>query len=237
MKDLIRHHLSQLEGDPGISLEDLKGNFRRLSFIWHPDRHPDEYRLLTEEKLQKINEAFAFFQKNPEALGEDVLNTEEEKEPDSPLRYEVVSVRCVRCDGSSEVSVDVDPLGRFISQTCPVCQGQSRILIDRRNNCRDCKGEGVRPHLHETDQEHWIETEMRKRGWIERNFNPVAYQRTWLRYQKEIAQCSSCSGAGHFYYRPDLRKGQRRSSSPLDYLQSIQGTEHRQNDRRKTNPA
>lgn len=239
MNDQIRRHLSQLEGHPGIELDDLKKNFRRLSFIWHPDRQPEEYRELTEEKMRKINEAYEFFEKHPDAL-QRITQEEEKKEysifSDSS-NYEVTPLDCPRCDGSGHISVDVDALGRFVNETCPVCGGEKVILVDTRNSCGDCKGTGSRQHLHDSDREDWIDKEMRKRGWLERNINPIAYKRTWLRYQREVSDCPSCSGAGYFYYRKDLRKGERRSESPLDFLHELQGVEQRDQDRRKAKPA
>ena len=236
MTKLVREHFIQLDAESGMSLDELKLNFRRLSFIWHPDRQPAEYRQLAEEKLQKINEAFEFFEQNSSLLESPIehLDTSDLNQPPSAFQYDVSPKECPRCDGSGRISSDVDFLGRFVNETCPICTGQQQILVDERNSCRDCEGEGNRPHLHDSDREDWIDKEMRKRGWLERNLHPIAYKRMWLRFQREVAQCASCSGAGYFYYRHDCRQGQRRSSSPIDFLQEIQGSEHRHQDRRKS---
>jgi len=235
MNHSIRLHLAQLESELGSTFEDIRTNFRRLSFIWHPDRQPSEYRQVAEEKLKKINEAYLFFEQTPEALGacseNEAVESDSQGTPSSS-RYEVHPLQCPRCEGSGQVAVDVDRLGRFVNQPCPVCAGSQRILIDSRNCCRDCQGHGVRPNLHDADCEAWIDKEMLKRGWLQRHLHPIIYKQSWLRYQQEVAQCASCSGAGYFYFRQDGRKGERRRSTPIDFIINPQGSEIRRRDRR-----
>ena len=51
---------SILELGENPSLEDAKKSWRKLVFIWHPDKHQsnESARLIAEEKCKKINEAY-----------------------------------------------------------------------------------------------------------------------------------------------------------------------------------
>jgi RecJ-like exonuclease len=125
-------------------------------------------------------------------------------------------------------------MGKFEHEDCSVCLGSGKMVVDERNLCKCCMGEGLNPDLSPEDREAWIDVEFQKRGWFDRHLNPNEYKRLWLRYHREHMVCSSCEGAGYFFFRPDSRKEERRLSSPADFLRDLNDTEEgRREDRRK----
>ena len=57
--DLI-HHLHQLDLDVGCTLDELRKAYRHLSFIWHPDRQPENYADMAKTKIQNINHSYTW---------------------------------------------------------------------------------------------------------------------------------------------------------------------------------
>ncbi len=49
-----------LEIEPGASLEEIKGAYRDLAFVWHPDRfaHNDRLQQKAQQRLTEINQAY-----------------------------------------------------------------------------------------------------------------------------------------------------------------------------------
>jgi hypothetical protein len=228
-------HLNQLDLEPGCDLDEVKKSYRSLSFIWHPDRQPERYSTLAKAKMQRLNAAHAYFCAQPEMLADDdVEKMVECQTKEDNASYRAHSSSCVRCHGSGLVAKEIGRVGQFEYEDCCVCKGSGKIVIDERNLCKDCTGAGLDPSLSSSDRERWIDGELQKRGWFDRHLNPLEYKRLWLRYHKEHLICSSCNGAGYFFYRPDERKGERRTSSAADFLRELgEGGEFRKKERRK----
>ena len=55
--------IEALELQPGCSEEDVRDSFRRLSFLYHPDKHPNDQE--AEESFKKITNAYEIIRKDP----------------------------------------------------------------------------------------------------------------------------------------------------------------------------
>lgn len=235
MTPAAQEHLRQLDLEPGCRIDEVRKAFRTLSFIWHPDRQPEQYVDLAQAKLQRINDAHEFFSSQPEALDTEGICEALESKPETHTgNYKVHKASCVRCQGSGLVASEVGSKGEFEHSECEVCRGTGQVVVDDRNLCKCCMGEGLNPKLSPEDRESWIETEMLSRGWFDRHLNPLEYKRLWLRYHQEHMVCSSCHGSGYFFYKPDERKNERRQDSAADFLRDlVEDFDGRQKDRRK----
>ncbi len=56
-------HYGVLELEPGSSMEEVKGQYRRLAKRWHPDLHGNDAR--SQEQFRRINAAYAFLSDAP----------------------------------------------------------------------------------------------------------------------------------------------------------------------------
>jgi hypothetical protein len=227
-------HLHQLDLDIGSSLDDVRQAFRTLSFIWHPDRQPATYTDLAKSKIQRINAAYEWINKNPDVLQEAPKELAPEPSPSAEAQaYKAKTSKCIRCHGSGLVAVEVNWKGEFEHETCEICDGRGKIVVDHRNQCKDCAGEGLNLNIDPKERSQWIETQMANLGWFDRNMNPNEYKRHWLQFHRERGICSSCKGSGFFYHRPDIRRNERRVDSAADFLHVLQKKpEFRRQDRR-----
>lgn len=55
---------SLLEASPGASLDEIKANYRRLAFKYHPDLHPGDAR--AAQRFTRLNEAYVLLKKHLE---------------------------------------------------------------------------------------------------------------------------------------------------------------------------
>ena len=88
----VRRFLLILDLEPGVTLEQVKAQYRFLAKVWHPDRFEKDLKVrgLAEEKLKEINEAYSWLVEHPEALigvhreGAEGQSFEEEKARSRP---------------------------------------------------------------------------------------------------------------------------------------------------------
>lgn len=234
MKTQAQEHLDQLDLDWGSSIDDVRQAFRRLSFIWHPDRHPEAYQELAEQKMCKLNDAFQFFNSEPARLSPPEPEWISEPSSDLPREKRIAVVTCARCQGKGKVVEAVDGLGRFQQTSCRPCGGKGEVVVDLDHACQNCGGTGMN-EVSDQEREAWMDVEMRKRGLFERNFNPALAKHLWHRHFLEKELCSDCGGVGYAFHHRERRKTHRRKASAADFLQELQGEERRsqENDRRK----
>jgi hypothetical protein len=235
MRNWLNNYYNILEIDSSYTFENVKKNYKELSFIWHPDRHPDKYKKRAENKIQELNEAFDYFDNNREYLN----NTEGKWEPDFGYEennsYHSNIIECLRCNASGYIANSVQGSQKFQHIDCPVCSGNAYIIADERNGCQQCDGKGLNPNVSSEDRDGYIENELEKLNLIEKIHSKLHYKKLWLKFFNEKMLCQSCSGSGYFYYRHNKRKDgiDRRLSSEADFLFFIENSEKRKNERRK----
>jgi DnaJ-class molecular chaperone len=235
MSEELDRHLLKLDCRRGSTMGEIRRAYRLLSFVWHPDRHPEVYRDVAQEKLQEINASYQWLLTHPDQLSEpqevDSIVAPDPSAVDEA--YRAKSTRCTRCHGSGEVATGVEWNGEFSTESCDICLGAGALVVDDRNVCRCCEGTGLNEGVTQQERKDWIDSQMRMRGWFDRHLNPNEYKRLWLQFHREHMVCSSCKGSGYFFQKPDMRKGERRKSSALDFLMELDGVEkERQKDRR-----
>jgi RecJ-like exonuclease len=237
MTSTAKTHFHHLDLFPGASLSDVRKSYRDLTFIWHPDRHPDHLKNRAQEKLQAINEAYKFFSNFPEAL---LFNEEEDdffqcinkgKLEDSH-HFSLTPKTCQRCHGSGKMAKDVNWKGGFVHDTCEICDGKGRIFVDPRHQCHDCDGDGLNSKVDHEERQTWIDAKLKSQQWWTRNLNPVEYKKLWLKFHHNHLICGSCRGSGYALFRQDYRQDQRRLECDADFLHHLHHDEQRKNDRR-----
>lgn len=65
-RDMAEQYYAVLGLEPGADMETVKKAYRKLSMQYHPDkvRHlGDEFRVVAEEKMKEINQAYDYFKK------------------------------------------------------------------------------------------------------------------------------------------------------------------------------
>jgi DnaJ-class molecular chaperone len=156
--------LQVLELKPGCSKEDAKKNFRRLSFLYHPDKHPNDKD--AEESFKSIANAYAEIKKNPSLLDKDIVSSGDILYAELTVSIEDLyfnraksvslkrSIPCTTCLGSGTHNIEkgictlCGGLGQIDSNIlnmlkkerncfCPVCGG---IGIKKEFLCPSCKG-------------------------------------------------------------------------------------------------
>src|SRR5690606_3191766 len=66
---IAKRYLADLDLEWGATIEDVRRSYRQLVLVWHPDRftaNPD-VRATAEERIKRINEAYAWLRSNPRA--------------------------------------------------------------------------------------------------------------------------------------------------------------------------
>ena len=149
--------LKILELAPGCTKEDAKRNFRRLSFLYHPDKHPGNRD--AEEAFKKINNAYELIKKDPSILKKytKVINTTEDTiyaEVEVTIedfyfeKNKTISVKrtvpCKTCLGFGTKNLE--------KGLCLLCKGTGQIsnkilgMMDRAKNCAcpSCEGLGFK---------------------------------------------------------------------------------------------
>jgi DnaJ-class molecular chaperone len=235
MSQELTQNLSHLDCELGAKPEDIRRAYRLMSFIWHPDRHPETYAQVAQDKIQKINSAYEWLVANEDLLvSSDHIEGLQLPSAKVDSSYEVKSSDCLRCHGSGEVAKEVSWNGEFETESCSVCLGSGKVVVDDRNACRDCEGQGLNQKSGHQDRHDWIDAQMRTKGWFDRNLNPNEYKRLWLQFHQEKMICSSCHGSGYFFHKPNLRQEERRRVAPTDFLRDLEGKgEDRRTDRRQ----
>ena len=144
--------LEILELSPGCTQEDAQKNFRRLSFMYHPDKHPGK-----EDQFNSIVDAYEEIKKNPTLLNKEVI-------PSGDFLYtEVITTieelyfnktktiaikrktPCIKCNGTGS-TIDIT------QGLCTLCRGEGQInssvlsvlLNNRVSICPACEGLGVK---------------------------------------------------------------------------------------------
>jgi molecular chaperone DnaJ len=118
--------LKILELTPRCTKEDAKRSFRRLSFLYHPDKHPGDKN--AEEAFKRINNAYEQIKKNP-ALLKGSLNTDDTFYMETEATIE---------DFYFEKKKTIH-LKKIIP--CPACSGYGTQNLEK-GLCRLCKGSG-----------------------------------------------------------------------------------------------
>lgn len=240
MSTSVKLHLHHLDLEPGADIATVRKSYKDLTFIWHPDRHPEHLKDRAQAKLQAINEAYQFFNNYPEALDlheddDDFFQSlnKEKSETEAPKEVTISKQQCHRCHGSGKISTDVDWKGSFIQKECDVCEGVGHIYIDQRHNCKDCDGEGLNKNVNHEERQSWIDAKMKTLEWWKKNLKPVEYKKLWLQFHYDHLICGSCRGSGYSLYRKEFRKQERRLSCETDFLHHLNHSDKRSNDRRK----
>jgi hypothetical protein len=235
MSQELTQNLAHLDCKLGDKPEDIRRSYRVLSFIWHPDRHPEPYAKVAQDKIQKINSAYEWLMANEDMVtGGQQIEDVQTPSAISDISYAVKSSDCIRCHGSGEVAMEVNWNGNFETESCSVCAGSGKVVVDDRNACRDCEGQGMNPNLGQQERHDWIDAQMRTKGWFDRHLNPNEYKRLWLQFHQEKMICSSCRGSGYFFHKPNLRQDERRRVAAADFLRDLEGkNEERRTDRRQ----
>lgn len=146
--------LKTLELVPGCTKEDAKRNYRRLSFLYHPDKHPGDKA--AEEAFKAINNAYEQIKKDPSILKRRTLNTEDTVYVEVDVTIEdfyfekkkVISIKriepCLACSGYGTQNIE--------KGLCVLCKGSGRIdnkilgMMDMKKNraCPVCSGLGFK---------------------------------------------------------------------------------------------
>lgn len=140
--------------DPRCTEEDVKRKFRRLSFLYHPDKHPGDDK--AAESFKNLVNAYETIKKNPSLINkkespanyEDVIYAEIDATIED-LYFEINKsvklkrvVSCPTCMGLGT--------GDIHHGLCDLCKGVGRInnkildMMKRSNLCPTCKGLGIK---------------------------------------------------------------------------------------------
>ncbi len=222
---LIVYYLSTLDLSPGANLEDVRQSFKELSFIWHPDRQPERMRLRAEKKIKALSVAYEYFCFNPSFLDEvgtqELVDAEAASEhpplPPSGDTYTVNQRTCPRCGGSGQTALTVDANGSDIHGTCPICQGEGFLLVDDRNLCRTCDGNGKNPGLSDEDILALLAEELDRYPLMTSEQRRIRHRKLWIRQQNGQGLCASCHGSGFFYYRTNHRSKSHNDTFAFQY--------------------
>lgn len=121
--------LEVLELQQDYTEEDVKRNFRRLSFLYHPDKHPNDKKAI--ESFKDLVDAYELIKKNPALLHKNTLFT-------SPIDTLFTEINVTIEDLYFERSKTAD-LKRIIP--CPTCNGFGTTDIEQ-GLCTLCRGTG-----------------------------------------------------------------------------------------------
>ena len=169
--------LKTLELSPGSTLEDAKKNFRRLSFLYHPDKNPGK-----EEQFKDIVNAYDYIKKNPSIL---IKTNETTTNYDGYIcvdlnvtiedlyfnRTKTIAIKrkipckscngygvkdrvkgvCSLCRGKGSIDNDIlSMLKKSSNRICPACKGAG---IKKEFICPDCVGRKLKDELCEVQIE------------------------------------------------------------------------------------
>jgi DnaJ-class molecular chaperone len=208
------NHLKVLGLEQGASLTEAKKAFKDLSFMLHPDRHPEHLSPVATKMFQGVADAYEYLREHTDQLaspsdhqeqGDSVTDDSAAKSGEAHGNA-VSKVDCPRCNGSGEVTVGVDRECRFLYGDCPVCCASGYILADTRNECTQCHGDGRNSQVSKEDVRKYIVTEMGDCSHLSREQSQRRYRRHWVRMSAEHLICRHCDGAGHYYYRSNRRR-------------------------------
>lgn len=135
--------------------EDVKKKFRRLSFLYHPDKHPGDEK--AAESFKKLVNAYEAIKKNPSLINnkkesltdyEDVIYAEIDATLED-LYFEINKsinlkriIPCQTCQGLGTENIR--------NGLCNLCKGVGHInnkildMMKRSNLCPSCKGLGIK---------------------------------------------------------------------------------------------
>ena len=90
----LKEAFATLEIEDGSSFDKARAAYRRLCIVWHPDRFQDgELKAHAEDKLKRINEAFATIKNAAATEGSTVETVSEPVHEDLSCRYRGGDVR------------------------------------------------------------------------------------------------------------------------------------------------
>lgn len=121
--------LEILELQPGCSKEDVKKSFRRLSFLYHPDKHPSDKN--SEESFIKILNAYELLEKDPSLLTKNISSSSS-----GDIIYAELGVTIEDLYFEKKKSINIK---RTI--LCPTCSGLGTENI-KQGLCNLCRGTG-----------------------------------------------------------------------------------------------
>ena len=148
--------IETLELQPGCSEEDVRDSFRRLSFLYHPDKHPNNKE--AEESFKKISNAYEIIRKDPSILKKDIITSNSGDtiyvEMDITIedlyfdRKKSINIKkivpCQICSGFGTKDID--------NGLCDLCKGTGKIdnkilgMLKKKSicSCPSCNGLGVK---------------------------------------------------------------------------------------------
>jgi len=179
--------LQTLELSPGCSLEDAQKNFRRLSFLYHPDKNPGK-----EEQFKDIVNAYDLIKKNPDILklsNKTTSNYEGYICVDFNVTLEdlyfgktkIISIKrkvlcrtcngygtkdkikgvCSLCRGAGSINNDIlGMLKKSSNRVCPACKGAG---VKKEFICNECSGSKLKDELCEIQV--WLDLKDYKTGY------------------------------------------------------------------------
>jgi DnaJ-class molecular chaperone len=152
--------LEVLELNENCTEEDVKRNFRRLSFLYHPDKHPEDKK--SEESFKKLVNAYELIRNNPSLLNKKTPASYEDAiyaEIDATIKdlyfemNKAVNLKriipCSTCRGSGTSNIH--------KGVCDLCKGTGQInnriltMMKKSTVCPSCKGSGIKKEYLCTD--------------------------------------------------------------------------------------
>lgn len=121
--------IETLELQPGCSEEDVRDSFRRLSFLYHPDKHPNDKE--AEESFKEITNAYELIKKDPSILKS---NTSVSNSGDTIYVEMDITIEDLYFDRKKSINIK-----KIIP--CPICSGFGTDNIED-GLCHLCKGTG-----------------------------------------------------------------------------------------------
>lgn len=139
--------------DQSCTMEDVKKKFRRLSFLYHPDKHPGDEK--AAESFRTLVNAYEEIKKNPSIINKKESSTSYDDaiyaEIDvtiEDLYFEITKsiklkriISCPTCKGLGTKDIH--------NGLCELCKGLGQInnkilsMMKRSNSCPSCKGLGI----------------------------------------------------------------------------------------------
>jgi DnaJ-class molecular chaperone len=209
MENEAQRALRLLDLAPGASLADLKRAYRDLMLVWHPDRMPERLKALATEKVKALNQAYEYLECALEAgaPGPSSPSFEDEVRERLDQLLTVLQLACPRCGGAGTLAGGVAGDGHFLPAPCPACEGVGTLICLAASRCQACGGTGRNPEASAVPRAEYIRQHL---GRLEKGTRAyrLRYRRLWVRHERVVTLCTTCSGAGFTFSRPDRRKGQ-----------------------------
>ena len=198
--------------------DELKRAYRELSFVWHPDRLPENLRERATRKLQKIIGAYEQLKDSvgtwSSAEHQDCSDTAHTQHEHHPQSGQLSHVECPHCKGRGEVAYGVDRNCHHLYSPCNVCDGQGFFVADTAHQCKACEGLGKNPKVSTKDIRQFVSDNMGDLDHLTPAQAKIRFRRLYIKTCQEHLTCRYCEGAGYDLYRKNRRHQSARS--PLE---------------------